>query len=60
MESDKATIKFQIFANLCMGNLEFSSPQDILEATKVMYNFITEGVDVDGGDKPTATLHTVQ
>lgn len=41
---DQFSIKFQIFQSICMSNLDVKTPQDMQEATALMFDYITKGM----------------
>jgi hypothetical protein len=56
-DNEEFGIKYQVFSNLCVSNLEFKHPLELKEATELMYNYLTENMIKE--NKPSATLHTV-
>ena len=49
------SIKFQILNSICMSNAEIKDSNTLLEMTKVMYEFVTDGVEM-GDQVQSATV----
>lgn len=57
---NKLSLKFQIFQTICMSDHGLcSTPQEILEATLIMYDYITEGVSMNETSKDNVSLFEV-
>ena len=55
----KFSIKYQLFQSLCMSNMQFDSPSELHEALVLVYNFITEDVDLDEDIDTDNVVHLV-
>jgi hypothetical protein len=50
-------IRYQILTTLCMSNSVFT-PTEVLEATKLMYDYLTDGVDMKD-EKTSAKVSSI-
>lgn len=47
MDNTKMNLKFQMFTNLCMADLQFDTPDEFMHLFNRSFDFITEGVDLE-------------
>jgi len=51
---NKLHMKYQILTTLCMSNNTFT-PAELLAATTSMYDYVTEGADMEEADESSVT-----
>lgn len=56
---NKLSLRYQIFQTLVMSDKTFGTPQELLEAVTVMYDYITDGVSMNETSKDNVSLFEV-
>ena len=46
----KLSLKMKVYSDLCMSNIEFSTPTEFMELLRQSVDYLTEGIELEDED----------